>query len=565
MLVCPKPTTHLHKFRQGNRMYVADLMQCVVLEIDNIVWEVLDLCPVLSSEEIIERLGKKYDSDLVIAALDSLATMEERGILFSNLESSPPALRAETTQKLKILVLQRSPYAADITLAAGGVCVAHHNLIKSLEAYASLDVIGERDEKFNGSAQGIRFQVNDRSALLKLMGRNYDGVLLESHQGNQFLSLLHCIDAPFVVPIHAARGHNGDCINTGLLWYAAMRPFDAFLVPTNSVRQLYSRYVFDKDMFHAIPWGVDHNKFHPLDKQESKNEIAKMLNKPQIASSPVVGFFSRFQPEKGAGIYIKIAKRLPEVCFLMTAPSLNIYANQQLPPNLICAPQQPREELARLINAFDVYCFPSMVGEETFGLALLETMACGIPPVVPKLDGLPEVVGDAGIVVPAQAYDDEIGSFAGTVSPNVMADAVNSLLTNEKARLALGQKARERALTFTWDKTAQNVIALFRKLKRIQQLENGYKRHFAISFAPYLNSRRRQIESRAILNNITVQRERPLMKDRYAQPIAEGLSLALLRKHSRHEVEAVLHHLYGQDRAEEILQKVFGFEESVNG
>ena len=565
MLVCPKPTTHLHKFRQGNRMYVADLMQCVVLEIDNIVWEVLDLCPVLSSEEIIERLGKKYDSDLVIAALDSLATMEERGILFSNLESSPPALRAETTQKLKILVLQRSPYAADITLAAGGVSVAHHNLIKSLEAYASLDVIGERDEKFNGSAQGIRFQVNDRSALLKLMGRNYDGVLLESHQGNQFLSLLHCIDAPFVVPIHAARGHNGDCINTGLLWYAAMRPFDAFLVPTNSVRQLYSRYVFDKDMFHAIPWGVDHNKFHPLDKQESKNEIAKMLNKPQIASSPVVGFFSRFQPEKGAGIYIKIAKRLPEVCFLMTAPSLNIYANQQLPPNLICAPQQPREELARLINAFDVYCFPSMVGEETFGLALLETMACGIPPVVPKLDGLPEVVGDAGIVVPAQAYDDEIGSFAGTVSPNVMADAVNSLLTNEKARLALGQKARERALTFTWDKTAQNVIALFRKLKRIQQLENGYKRHFAISFAPYLNSRRRQIESRAILNNITVQRERPLMKDRYAQPIAEGLSLALLRKHSRHEVEAVLHHLYGQDRAEEILQKVFGFEESVNG
>ena len=55
------------------------------------------------------------------------------------------------------------------------------------------------------------------------------------------------------------------------------------------------------------------------------------------------------------------------------------------------------------------------------------------------------------------------------------------------------------------------------------------------------------------------------MKDRYAQSIAEGLSLALLRKHSRHEVEAVLHHLYGEDRAKVILEKVFGFEESVNG
>ena len=565
MLVCPKPTTHLHKFRQADRMYVADLSQCLVLEIDDIVWEILDLCPSFSSEEIIEKLGKKHDTELVIAALNSLATLEQQGLLFSNLENSSPALETETPPKLKILVLQRSPYATDITLAAGGVSVAHHNLIKSLEVYASLDVIGDRDERFNKNVQGIRFQVNDKSALLKLMANNYDGVLLESHLENRFLSLLHCIDAPFIVPIHSARGHNSDCINTGLLWYAAMRPYDAFLVPTHSVRDLYGRFVSDKNMFHVIPWGVDHNKFHPLDKQAAKKEVAQMLNKPEIVSSPVVGFFSRFQPEKGAGIYIKIAKRLPEVCFLMTAPTLNVYEHQQLPPNLICAPQQPRDQLARLINAFDVYCFPSMVGEETFGLALLEAMACGIPPVVPHLDGLPEVVGDAGIIVPARAYDDEIGSFAGTVSPKAMADAVNTLLTDEKARLALGQKARERALTFTWDKTAQNVIALFRRLKGIQQLENGYKRHFAISFAPYLNSRRRQIENRAILNNITFQKERPLMKDHYSQSIEEGLSLALLRKHSRHEVEAVLHHLYGQEKAEAILEKVFGFEESVNG
>ena len=546
-------------------MYVADLSQCLVLEIDNIVWEILDLCSYFSSEEIIEELGNKYDTELIIAALNSLATMDQQGLLFSNLDISSPALETETPQKLKILVLQRSPYAADITLATGGVSVAHHNLVKSLEAYASLDVGGDRDERFNESVQGIRLQVDDKSALLKLMANNYDGVLLESHLENRFFSFLHCIDAPFVVPIYSARGHNGDVINTGLVWYAAMRPFDAFLVPTNSVKDLYSRFVWDKDIFHTIPLGVDTNKFYPLEKQKAKNEIAKMLNKPEIATSPVVGFFSRFQPEKGAGIYIKIAKLLPNVCFLMTAPTLNIYAHQELPPNLIYAPQQPRDQLARFLNAFDVYCFPSMVGEETFGLALLETMACGIPPVVPKLDGLPEVVGDAGIVVTAQTYDDEIGSFAGTVSPSVMADAVNTLLTDERTRLALGQKARERALTFTWDKTAQNVIALFRRLKRIQQLENGYKRHFGISFVPYLNNRRKQIESRAILNNITLQKERPLMKDSYAQSIEVGLALALLKKHSRHEVEAVLHHLYGQDRAQSTLEKVFGLEESVNG
>ena len=565
MLVCPKSTTHLHKFQQGDRLYVADLSQCLVLGIDNITWEILDLCSSFSSEEIIERLERKYNRDLVIEALNTLSTMEQRGVLFSNLKRNITSQVTETTSQLKILVLQNGPYAADITKATGGVSVAHHNLVKALEAHAFLDVIGERDEKFNENVQGIRFQRNDKSAFLKLMGGNYDAVLLGSHQDTQFLSLLRYIDAPFVVPIYSARGHNGDVINAGLLWYAAMRPFDAFLVPTNSVSELYGRFVYNKDVFQTISLGVDSNQFHPFDKQRAKTEIAKRLNKPEIATSPVVGFFSRFQPEKGAGIYIKIARRLPHVCFLLTAPTLNIYAHQQLPPNLICAPQQPRDELARFLSAFDVYCFPSMVGEETFGLALLETMACGVPPVVPCLDGLPEVVGDAGLIVPALAYEHEIGSFAGTVSPSTMADAINSLLIDEKARVALGQKARERALTFTWDKTAQNLIALFRRLKQTQQLENEYKRDFAISFTPYLNNRRRQIERQAILSNITDQRERPLMKDRYAHSIEEGLSLALLRKHSRHEVEAVLHHLYGQERTETILEKIFGFQEAVNG
>ncbi len=229
MFVCPKSTTHLHKFRQGDRLYVADLSQCLVLGIDNITWEILDLCPSFSSEEIIERLERKYNRDLVIAALDTLSTMEQRGVLFSGLERNAASQEKETTSQLKILVLQNGPDAADLTKATGGVSVAHHNLVKSLETYAALDVVGERDEHFNENVQGIRFQKNDKSALLKLIQGNYDAVLLGSHQDTQFLSLLRYIDAPFVVPIYSARGHNGDVINAGLLWYTAMRPFDAFL------------------------------------------------------------------------------------------------------------------------------------------------------------------------------------------------------------------------------------------------------------------------------------------------------------------------------------------------
>ena len=181
--------------------------------------------------------------------------MEQRGVLFSNLKRNITSQVTETTSQLKILVLQNGPYAADITKATGGVSVAHHNLVKALEAYASLDVVGKCDEKFNENVQGIRFQRNDKSALLKLMGGNYDAVLLGSHQDMQFLSLLRYIDAPFVVPIYSARGHNGDVINAGLLWYTAMRPFDAFLVPTNSVSDLYGRFVYNYETFKTWCFG----------------------------------------------------------------------------------------------------------------------------------------------------------------------------------------------------------------------------------------------------------------------------------------------------------------------
>ena len=55
-------------------------------------------------------------------------------------------------------------------------------------------------------------------------------------------------------------------------------------------------------------------------------------------------------------------------------------------------------------NAFDVYCFLSMSGEETFGLTVLEAMACGVPPIVPNFDGVPSVVGDAGLIADAENF-----------------------------------------------------------------------------------------------------------------------------------------------------------------
>ncbi len=564
MLQLPKTLHNVHKFRHGDRMYVTDVVQCKVLEIDAITWDILELCTSFTSDEIIDKLGGKYSQEEVIAALESLAEVEQSGLLFSDLDK-----RISTTtvadRRLRILVVQGNPYVDDLTLVAGGVRVAHTHLVKSLLSYADVEVMNDTDKLFDDGVQGIVFRPEDKASLLKLIQRKYDGVLLQKHTDTSFVPLLRYINAPFVVPIYSLRGHNGESINSALHWYSAMRGFDAFLTPTESVKDFYLSFASDADTFQTILLGVDLDLFKPMDKHAAKHEVAQMLNKPELIDSPTVGFLSRFQPEKGAGIYIKIAELLPEARFLVTAPTLNFYEQQRLPPNLIYLSQQPRDRLSYILNAFDIYCLPSMVGEETFGLAVLEAMACGVPPVVPRFDGLPEVVGDAGVIVPASEYPDEIGSFAGTVCPFAMSEAVNGLLNDKDRRLKLGEKAAQRARNFTWDATATNFVALLEKLTKIQKLTTRHRREFPISFAPYLDQSQRRVGYRAVLSNVTNLKERPLMFDGYVQTVDEGLALSLMNKgHGIHEVEAVLQHLCGETKAKSVLEKVLGFQQATS-
>ena len=564
MLQLPRTLHNVHKFRHGDRMYVTDVVQCKVLEIDAITWDILELCASSTSDEIIDRLSEKYSEQEVIEALESLAEVEQSGLLFSTLDGGVSTTTV-AERRLRILVAQGTPYIDDLTLVAGGVRVAHTHLIKALLPYADVEVMNDVDKLFDDGVQGIVFRPEDRASLLKLIQRKYDGVLLQKHTDTSFLPLLKYIDAPFVVPIYSIRGHNGDSINSVLRWYSAMRAFDAFLTPTESVKDFYLSFAADASAFETILLGVDLDLFKPMDKRSAKNEVAKMLNKPELVDSPTVGFLSRFQPEKGAGIYIKIAELLPEACFLVTAPTLNFYEYQRFPPNLIYLSQQPRDRLPYIFNAFDVYCLPSMVGEETFGLAVLEAMACGIPPVVPRLDGLPEVVGDAGVIVPASEYRDEIGSFAGTVCPFAMSEAIDGLLNDKDRRLKLGEKAALRARNFTWDATATHLLMLLEKLTKVQRLTTRHRREFPISFASYLDGNQRSVGYKAILSSVTNLKERPLMLDGYVQTVEEGLALSLLNKgHGAHEVEAVLQYLCGETKAESVLEKVLGFQQATS-
>ncbi|MBC7248096.1 MAG: glycosyltransferase family 4 protein [Actinobacteria bacterium] len=110
----------------------------------------------------------------------------------------------------------------------------------------------------------------------------------------------------------------------------------------------------------------------------------------------------------------------------------------------------PDERLKSLLVQADMLVFPSIY--EGFGLPPLEAMACGVPVITSRRASLPEVVGDAALLLDDPLDAEEI------------ADKVEGLLGDRALRSRLVEKGRERARRFTWKKAAREVREIYSRV-----------------------------------------------------------------------------------------------------
>jgi glycosyltransferase involved in cell wall biosynthesis len=103
----------------------------------------------------------------------------------------------------------------------------------------------------------------------------------------------------------------------------------------------------------------------------------------------------------------------------------------------------PPEDLPCLYSGARVFVYPSLM--ETFGKPLIEAMSCGIPVVASNTSSIPEVVGDAGILVDPQAVEE-------------MARAIDEAATDSSLRHHLRERGLERARQFSWETSAREIL-----------------------------------------------------------------------------------------------------------
>lgn len=147
---------------------------------------------------------------------------------------------------------------------------------------------------------------------------------------------------------------------------------------------------------------------------------------------------------------------------LTTEAHLVIVGSAERDPQALAAIQQsprrekikllghvPEEDLPAIYSAARVFCFPSLY--EGFGLPVLEAMACGTPVVCSGRSSLPEVAGDAAVMV-------------DPTDIAALSCAIDDLLNDERRRLELAAKGLERAKLFSWRKTAELTVEVYRKV-----------------------------------------------------------------------------------------------------
>jgi len=116
------------------------------------------------------------------------------------------------------------------------------------------------------------------------------------------------------------------------------------------------------------------------------------------------------------------------------------------------------EDLPAVYSMADVFTFPSWY--EGFGMPPLEAMACGVPVVASPRGSLPEVLGDAAL-------------YADPENVEEIAEAMSRLLEDGQVRAALVQRGHKQVQRFSWERSAQDLIALYHSLAGRAGSEGG--------------------------------------------------------------------------------------------
>ncbi len=193
-------------------------------------------------------------------------------------------------------------------------------------------------------------------------------------------------------------------------------------------------------------------RFHAADDPRA---LAAFRARHGLGAGPLVAYLGTLQPRKNvellAAAFARARARMPDAELVLAGrirPGYHPTLEREDGAVRCIGPLAPAE-LPLFYGAASVLVSPSLY--EGFGLTLLEAMACGCPVIALERSAVPEVVGDAGILL-------------DSADEATLADALVRVLREPGCAAALRTRGLARAATFSWARTAAATEAVYREV-----------------------------------------------------------------------------------------------------
>jgi glycosyltransferase involved in cell wall biosynthesis len=213
---------------------------------------------------------------------------------------------------------------------------------------------------------------------------------------------------------------------------------------------------YPKNMIKIVYPAVDHSSYHPCHDKG-------ILRKLDISDDQkVVLYVGSEVPRQNVPVLIKafslLKKKIPGIKLIKIGDPQSYGARQtilqlindlELRDDIIFAGYVSEEDMPRWYSAADLLVYPCEYAG--FGLPPLEAMACGTPVITSNTTSLPEVVGNAGIMIDPQDFE-------------LMADKMYDVLTDNELNDKMINNGLERSKLFKWDDSAKQTLEIYNKM-----------------------------------------------------------------------------------------------------
>ena len=216
-------------------------------------------------------------------------------------------------------------------------------------------------------------------------------------------------------------------------------------------------YDADAKRIELVPCGVDLSLFRPLDQSEARERLG-------LNGQKVLLCVSRLEPLKGLELLLHTAAQLEtgqEVRVLVVGADAGknseidrlrrLAQELQVDGVLDFAGRVDQKDLPYYYNAADVCVVPSYY--ESFGLAALESMACGTPVVASRVGGLSTIIQHG-----------HTGYLKSWRCPEAFANSLEMILSSNGLQRSMGLAARRQAEGMGWDRVAIRIARVYRSL-----------------------------------------------------------------------------------------------------